>query len=118
MLTADQYKRAELEVSLANANMQLTSVRQQIASAVNILVQAARLSDGSRRVTHITEVTGMEGDMITLQDLFVFEKRGMTPEGTVLGRFAATGIRPKFYEKLLAAGIRLSPTLFDEIVEV
>ena len=114
----DGISRLEVMVSLANANMQLTSVRQQIASAVNILVQAARLSDGSRRVTHITEVTGMEGDMITLQDLFVFEKRGMTPEGTVLGRFAATGIRPKFYEKLLAAGIRLSPTLFDEIVEV
>jgi len=105
-------------VSLANSNMQLTSIRQQIASAVNILVQAARLSDGSRRVTHITEVTGMEGDMITLQDLFVFEKRGLSPEGNVMGRFAATGIRPKFYEKLLSAGIRLSPSLFDEIVEV
>lgn len=114
----DGISRLEVMVSLANSNMQLTSVRQQIASAVNVLVQAARLSDGSRRVTHITEVTGMEGDMITLQDLFVFEKRGMTPEGTVLGRFAATGIRPKFYEKLLAAGIRLSPSMFDEIVEV
>ena len=114
----DGIARLEVMVSLANSNMQITSVRQQIASAVNVLVQAARMSDGSRRVTHITEVTGMEGDMITLQDLFVFEKRGMTPEGTVLGRFAATGIRPKFYEKLLAAGIRLSPSLFDEIVEV
>jgi pilus assembly protein CpaF len=114
----DGVSRLEVMVSLANSNMQLTSVRQQIASAVNILVQAARLSDGSRRVTHITEVTGMEGDMITLQDLFVFEKRGLSPEGNVLGRFAATGIRPKFYEKLLSAGIRLSPSLFDEIVEV
>ena len=114
----DGVSRLEVMVSLANSNMQLTSVRQQIASAVNILVQAARLSDGSRRVTHITEVTGMEGDMITLQDLFVFEKRGLSPEGNVLGRFAATGIRPKFYEKLLSAGIRLNPALFDEIVEV
>jgi pilus assembly protein CpaF len=114
----DGIARLEVMVSLANSNMQMTAVRQQIASAVNVLVQAARLSDGSRRVTHITEVTGMEGDMITLQDLFVFEKRGMTPEGSVLGRFAATGIRPKFYEKLLAAGIRLSPSMFDEIVEI
>jgi pilus assembly protein CpaF len=94
------------------------SIRQQISSAVNLIVQAARLSDGSRRVTSITEVTGMEGEVITLQDLFVFEKRGLTPEGKVVGRFAATGIRPKFYEKLLAAGIRLRPDLFDEVMEI
>ena len=77
-----------------------------------------RLTDGSRRVTNVTEVTGMEGEVVTLQDIFVFEKRGLTPEGQVIGRFAATGIRPKFYEKLLAAGIRLRPDLFDEVVEV
>ncbi len=93
-------------------------MRQQIASAVHLLVQAARMSDGSRRVVNITEVTGMEGDVVTLQDIFVFEKRGLNPEGQVMGRFAATGIRPKFYEKLLAAGIRLRPDLFDELVEV
>jgi pilus assembly protein CpaF len=103
---------------MANANMQLVSIRQQIASAVHVLVQASRLSDGSRRVTSITEVTGMEGDMVTLQDIFVFEKRGLSPENRVLGRFAATGIRPKFYEKLLSAGIRLRPDLFDEVLEV
>src|SRR5260370_1141304 len=79
---------------------------------------AARLSDGSRRVVNVTEVTGMEGDVVTLQDIFVFEKRGLNPDGHVVGRFAATGIRPKFYEKLLAAGIRLRPDLFDEVVEV
>jgi pilus assembly protein CpaF len=98
--------------------MQLTSIRQQIASAVNILVQASRLSDGSRRVVSITEVTGMQGEVVTLQDLFVFEKRGMDPDGKVVGRFAATGIRPKFYEKLLSAGIRLRADLFDEVLEV
>jgi pilus assembly protein CpaF len=114
----DGISRLEVMVSLANSNMQIASIRQQIASAVNILVQAARLSDGSRRVMSITEVTGMEGDMVTLQDLFVFEKRGLDPDGKVVGRFAATGIRPKFYEKLLAAGIRLRPDLFDEVVEV
>jgi pilus assembly protein CpaF len=105
-------------VSLANSNMKLESIRQQIASAVHLFVQAARLSDGSRRVLSITEVTGMEGEMVTIQDIFVFEKRGLSPEGKVLGRFAATGIRPKFYEKLLSAGIRLRPDLFDEVEEV
>src|SRR6202048_4618649 len=114
----DAVSRLEVMVSLANANMQLTSCRQQIASAVHLLVQASRLTDGSRRVVALTEVTGMEGDVVTLQDIFVFEKRGLNAEGKVLGRFAATGIRPKFYEKLLAAGIRLRPDLFDELVEV
>ena len=114
----DAVSRLEVMVSLASLNMQLVSIRQQIASAVNLFVQAARLSDGSRRVVRITEVTGMEGDVVTLQDIFLFEKRGLTPEGHVLGRFAATGIRPKFYEKLLAAGIRLRADIFDEVEEV
>jgi len=83
-----------------------------------MLVQASRFSDGSRRVTSITEVTGMEGSIITLQDLFVFEKRGIDAEGRVIGRFAATGIRPKFYEKLVSAGIRLRTEIFEEVVEV
>jgi len=114
----DAVSRLEVMVSLANSNMQLISIRQQVASAVHVFVQAARLSDGTRRVTNVTEVTGMEGDVVTLQDLFVFEKRGVTPEGRVLGRFAATGIRPKFYEKLLAAGIRLPAELFDEMLDI
>jgi pilus assembly protein CpaF len=114
----DGVSRLEVMISLANANMTLKSIRQQISSAVNLFVQAARLSDGTRRVTSITEVSGMEGEIITLQDIFVFEKRGLTPEAKVVGRFAATGIRPKFYEKLLAAGIRLRPDLFDEVVEI
>ncbi len=114
----DAVSRLEVMVSMAAANMQLISIRQQIASAVNILVQPMRLSDGSRRIMNITEVTGMEGEVVTLQDIFVFEKRGLSPEGKVIGRFAATGIRPKFYEKLLSAGIRLRPDLFDEVLEV
>ncbi len=114
----DGVSRMEVMVSMGNSNMQLISIRQQIASAVHVLVQATRFSDGSRRVVNVTEVTGMEGEMVTLQDIFVFEKRGISPEGRVVGRFAATGIRPKFYEKLLSAGIRLRPDLFDEVVEV
>ena len=114
----DAISRLEVMVSMANSNMQISAIRQQIASAVHLLVQAARFSDGSRRVTGITEVTGMEGSIITLQDLFVFEKRGVDPEGRVIGRFAATGIRPKFYEKLVSAGIRLRTEIFEEVVEV
>jgi pilus assembly protein CpaF len=114
----DAISRLEVMISLANANMQLVAIRQQVANAVHLFVQAARLSDGSRRVINVTEVTGMEGEVVTTQDIFVFEKLGLTPEGRVLGRFAATGIRPKFYEKLLAAGIRIRPDLFDEVVEI
>src|SRR5215467_1479317 len=111
----DAVSRLEVMVTLANANMHLTAVRQQIASAVHILVQCSRLSDGSRRVTSITEVTGIESDIVTLQDIFVFEKRGISAEGRVRGRFFATGIRPKFHERLLGAGIDLPARLFDEV---
>ncbi|MBZ5617564.1 MAG: CpaF family protein [Acidobacteriia bacterium] len=114
----DAIARLEVMISLANANMHLTAIRQQIASAVHILIQASRMSDGTRRVTSITEVTGIETDIVTLQELFVFEKRGVSPDGKVIGRFAATGILPKFNEKLLAAGIQLPTALFDEIVPV
>jgi pilus assembly protein CpaF len=114
----DAISRLEVMVTWGSANMPLLSIRQQIASAVHLIVQAARLSDGTRRVVSITEVTGMEVEMVTLQDIFVFERRGLSADGRVLGCFAATGIRPKFYEKLLTAGIRLRPELFEEMVEV
>jgi pilus assembly protein CpaF len=114
----DAISRLEVMVSLANANMHLNAIRQQIAAAVHIIIQASRLSDGTRRVTSVTEVTGIETDVVTLQDIFVFEKRGLSPEGKVLGRFAATGILPKFSEKLVAAGIHLPLELFDEILEI
>ena len=114
----DAISRLEVMVSLANSNMHLTAIRQQIASAVHILVQCSRLSDGSRRVTSITEVTGMETDIVTLQDIFVFEKRGLSYDGNVLGRFVATGILPKFTERLEAAGVHVPVHLFDEIVEI
>ena len=113
----DAVGRLEVMVSFAATNMPLVSIRQQVASAIHLLVQAARLSDGSRRVVSITEVTGMEGDMLTLQDIFTFEKLGIAEDGRVLGRFAATGIRPKFCDKLAAAGIRLKAGMFDEMME-
>jgi len=114
----DAISRLQVMIAMGNANMQPISIRQQIASAVQLLVQVSRLTDGSRRVMNLTEVTGMEGDVVTLQDIFVFEKRGLSPEGRVKGRFAATGIRPQFSEKLLTAGIRMRPDLFDEVVAV
>jgi pilus assembly protein CpaF len=114
----DAVSRLEVMIALASANMQVAAIRQQIASAVHVLVQCSRLSDGSRRVTSITEVTGLEGDIVTLQDIFVFEKQGISPDGRVRGRFCASGILPHFNEKLLAAGLHLPAEIFDEVVEV
>jgi pilus assembly protein CpaF len=94
------------------------SIRQQIASAVDLFVQTSRFSDGTRRVTHITEVVGMEQDMITLQDIFLFDKTGVSETGKVIGRYRATGIRPKFYERLRSCGIHLPGTMFQSVVEV
>jgi pilus assembly protein CpaF len=114
----DALGRLEVMVGMANSNMGVRSIRQQVASAVNLFVQVARFSDGSRRVTHITEVVGMEQDIITLQDIFLFEKTGIVESGRVLGRFRATGIRPRFCERLKAAGINLPPQLFQTVVEI
>ena len=114
----DAIARLEVMVTMATSNLSLVSIRHQISSAVDVIVQTARLGDGSRRVMCITEVGHMEGDVVTLQDLFVFEKRGISPEGRVQGRFAATGIRPRFYEKVLASGLRLPTEVFESVVEV
>ncbi len=114
----DSLGRLEVMVGMANANMGIRSVRQQISSAVNLFVQISRFSDGTRRVTHITEVVGMEQDIITLQDIFLFEKTGISESGRVLGRFRATGIRPKFYERLKACGITLPQQMFQTVVEI
>ena len=96
----------------------IRSIRQQISSAVDLFIQVSRFSDGSRRVTHITEVIGMEQDIITMQDLFLFEKTGITESGKVKGRFRATGIRPKFYDRLKQCGIVLPTQMFQTVVEI
>ena len=114
----DVVARLEVMVTMATSNLSLVSIRHQISSAIDVIVQTARLSDGTRKVTCLTEVGHMEGEVVTLQDLFVFEKRGISPEGRVQGRFAATGIRPRFYEKMLAAGLHLSADVFESVVEV
>src|SRR6516165_678059 len=109
----DALSRLETMALMANLNLPEIAVRLQIASAVAIIVQIARMSDGSRRVTSLTEVTGIEGDIVTLQDIFVFEKLGLSPEGKVLGRFCASGILPKCHERLLVTGIHLPASMFE-----
>jgi pilus assembly protein CpaF len=114
----DAIGRLEVMVGMANANMGVRAIRQQVASAIDLFVQIARMSDGSRRVTHLTECVGMEGDQVTTQDIFVFEKTGLGENGRERGRFRASGIRPKFYERLLASGIQLPASLFQTVVEI
>lgn len=110
--------RLEVMVGMANANMSMRSIRSQVASAVDLFVQVARFSDGSRRITYVTECEGMEGDVVTMQDIFLFEKLGLTEDGRVKGRFKATGVRPKFYEKIRASGMTLPASVFEQVVGV
>ncbi len=111
----DALYRLDTMVAMANLNLPERAVRQQIASAVNLIIQATRFSDGSRRVTAISEITGMEGEVITLQDLFLFERTGMSPERRVIGRFRASGIRPKCSEKLATSGHHLPMEMFEQV---
>jgi pilus assembly protein CpaF len=110
----DALARMETMAMMANLNLPEKAIRKQIASAVSLVLQTARFSDGTRRLTHITEITGMETDVISMQDLFVFEKQGMSSEGRVLGTFDATGIRPSFAERLKAVGFDLPSNMFDQ----
>ncbi|WP_180538347.1 CpaF family protein [Nevskia soli] len=114
----DAISRLEVMVGMYSGNLNQRSIRQQIASAVDLFIQIARLSDGSRRVTHITECIGMEGDQVTTQDIFLFERTGVSSDGRVLGRFRATGVRPKVSDRLKAAGIELPGSLFQSSTEV
>ncbi len=109
----DALARMETMALMANLNLHEKAIRKQIASAVSLVLQMERLSDGTRRLTQVTEITGMESDVVSMQDLFVFEKRGISSEGRVLGTFNAVGIRPKFAEKLKAAGFDLPLDMFD-----
>ena len=114
----DALSRLEVMVSMANSSISLKSIRQQVSSAVDLFVQIARMSDGTRRVTYITECVGMESDQVTLQDVFLFEKAGLTVDNRVKGRFAPTGIRPKVCERLQASGIQLPGSIFETVVEI
>jgi pilus assembly protein CpaF len=114
----DGLSRLEVMMGMANSSMSVGSIRQQITSAVDLFIHVARFSDGSRRVTHITECVGMEADTVTTQDLFLFEKQGVLQNGRIVGRFRATGIRPKFYETLRTSGFPLPASMFQTVVEI
>ena len=108
----DALARIENMVLMAGFELPMRAIREQIASAVQVVVQVARLRDGTRRVTHCSEITGMEGQVVTMQDIFVFDQHGVDENGKVVGTLRSTGLRPKFAERIEAAGIALPPDLF------
>jgi pilus assembly protein CpaF len=109
----DALSRLETMISMANLDLPERAMRQQIASAINVVIQVSRLSDGSRKLMHVSEIVGMEGDIITMQDIFVYEREGVAENDKVLGQFKATGIRPRFAERLKSYGIDLAAVLFS-----
>ena len=110
----DMLARLETMVLMAGMDLPVRAIREQIASAVDLIVQQSRLKDGSRRLTHLTEVVGMEGDVVTLQDIFVFREEGRDNMGRITGRIVPTGIKPKFFEKLQKTGVVLPSDMFVE----
>jgi pilus assembly protein CpaF len=111
----DALSRLETMIQMTGMRLSDRAMRQQVASAINLVVQVARLSDGSRRITSISEITGMEGETITMQEIFQYERTGVDSQGTVLGRFRPTGIRPRFAERLKASGLQLPRVFFEEM---
>jgi pilus assembly protein CpaF len=109
----DAMYRLDTMVAMANLNIPEKAVRQQVASAIHVIVQVSRMSDGTRKVTDVTEITGMEGDVITIQDIFKFDRTGIGRTGRTIGRFRATGIRPKCADRLIASGAHLPPEMFE-----
>ena len=114
----DALYRLDTMVAMANLNIPERAIRQQIASAINLIVQVSRMSDGTRKVTGISEITGMEGEVITMQDIFVFDRIGIAQGGKVTGRFRATGIRPKCTDRITAAGMMLRMDMFEHVKAV
>jgi pilus assembly protein CpaF len=105
-------------VAMSGLNLTERTVRQQIASALNIVVQVSRLSDGTRKVMSVSEVTGMEENIISMQEIFIFQKKGISPAGKVVGSFRPTRIRPRFLDRLTIAGISLPNEVFENVTEV
>ena len=108
----DALSRVEQMIGMSGIDIPARSARAQIASAINVVIQVGRLSDGRRKLLSLSELTGMEGDVVTMQEIFRFRQTGISPEGQVLGKFEATGIRPKFIEQVMAHGVTLSAELF------
>jgi pilus assembly protein CpaF len=114
----DALARLESMVAMTNMNLPERTVRQQIASAIAIVVQVSRLSDGTRKVVSISEITGMEENIISMHEIFTFKKKGIGPDGRVIGAFQPSQIRPKFLERLRISGIFLPPAMFEQVLEV
>ncbi len=114
----DALYRLDTMVAMANLNIPERAIRQQIASAIQLIVQVSRMADGTRKVVGISEITGMEGEVITMQEIFVFERTGISPEGKVIGRFRATGVRPKCTDRIAASGMTLPIDMFDHVKAV
>ena len=108
----DSLSRLETMVLMAGFELPAKAIREQVSSALNAVIQVARMSDGTRKIVKVTEVTGMEGDVVVMQDIFVFEKQGLNPEGKVVGQFRSTGVRPKFLDTIHTAGIHLGTDIF------
>jgi len=108
----DALARLETMVLMAGFELPPKAIREQVSSALNVIIQVARLSDGTRKIVKVAEITGMEGDVVVMQDIFVFEKQGLDPEGKVIGQYHATGVRPKFLETIHTAGIHLGSETF------
>jgi pilus assembly protein CpaF len=109
----DALSRLETMVAMSNLNLPENAIRRQIASAIDVVVQVSRMSDGTRKIVSVAEITGMEGDVVTMQDIYIFRKRGIRENGEVVGSYVPTGIRPKFSERLLVAGIQLPMSMFE-----
>jgi pilus assembly protein CpaF len=109
----DALSRLENMVSMAAVNLTPRAIRQQIVSAVTVVLQVSRLTDGTRKLVSMQEITGMEGDVISMQEIFLFEQRGVDPQGRVLGHFSATGVRPRFADRLKLFGVPVPDDAFD-----
>lgn len=110
----DAIRRMETLVMMAGFDLPQRAIREQIASAIDLIVQASRLSDGSRKVTSITEIVGMEGEVVLMQDIFLFRQEGVDENGKIIGEFKYTGVRPKFLERIIASGAKIDLTMFEQ----
>jgi pilus assembly protein CpaF len=111
----DALSRLETMIQMTGMRLSDRAMRQQIASAINLVIQVARLTDGTRRITSISEITGMEGETITMQEVFLYERKGIDKDGHVVGRFRPTGVRPRFAERLKTYGMQIPRSFFEEV---
>jgi pilus assembly protein CpaF len=113
--TRDALLRLETMVLMAGVDLPERAIREQVSSAIDVVIQLSRLPDGTRTLMRVSEITGMEGNTIVMQDIFIFERRGIGADGTIAGDFRPTGVRPRFMDRLKLAGIDVQPTVFERL---